>query len=256
MCTPGQRYNPVIIAQASATLSQMFPDRFWLAVGSGQLLNEGITGERWPPKWVRNERLLESAQIIRSLWSGEEVTHYGHVIVEHARIYSRPSKQPLLVGAAITAQTAQWVGSWADGLITISRPPSELKKVADAFKKGGGEGKPMFLKVQLSYDRTEEEALHGAHDQWRNVVFESPVLTDLRFPQDFDAAGSFVTPDQVRDHVLVSNSPALFVDRLGSYMNMGFERIYLHNVNRKQEQFIQFFGAEVLPDLRKIAANE
>src|ERR671912_30728 len=56
---PGQRYHPAIVAQASATLAVMFPDRFWIAVGSGQLLNEHITGDRWPAKPERNERLRE-----------------------------------------------------------------------------------------------------------------------------------------------------------------------------------------------------
>src|SRR3712207_8446652 len=43
---PGQRYHPAIIAQAVATLCEMFPQRFWLASGSGQLMNEHITGDR------------------------------------------------------------------------------------------------------------------------------------------------------------------------------------------------------------------
>src|SRR5688500_3625103 len=54
---PGQRYHPAIIAQASATLAEMFPDRFWVALGTGQYVNEAITGERWPPKSERNARL-------------------------------------------------------------------------------------------------------------------------------------------------------------------------------------------------------
>ncbi|MEM4781233.1 MAG: LLM class flavin-dependent oxidoreductase, partial [Halalkalicoccus sp.] len=45
---PGYRYHPAIIAQAAATLREMHPDRFWLAVGSGQLLNEGVAGVDWP----------------------------------------------------------------------------------------------------------------------------------------------------------------------------------------------------------------
>ncbi len=32
---PGQRYHPAITAQAIATLSQMFPGRFWAALGLG-----------------------------------------------------------------------------------------------------------------------------------------------------------------------------------------------------------------------------
>src|SRR5688500_7810623 len=44
VCAPGQRYHPAVVAQAAATLSEMFPDRFWLALGSGEALNESITG--------------------------------------------------------------------------------------------------------------------------------------------------------------------------------------------------------------------
>ena len=45
---PGQRYHPAIIAQAAATLSEMFPGRFWVALGSGEASNEHVTGDRWP----------------------------------------------------------------------------------------------------------------------------------------------------------------------------------------------------------------
>src|SRR5215210_160762 len=44
---PGQRYNPAIIAQAVATLAEMFPGRFTLTIGSGEALNEHITGDPW-----------------------------------------------------------------------------------------------------------------------------------------------------------------------------------------------------------------
>src|SRR4051812_39831151 len=33
---PGYRYHPAVIAQGAATLAEMFPGRFWLALGSGQ----------------------------------------------------------------------------------------------------------------------------------------------------------------------------------------------------------------------------
>lgn len=50
---PGQRYHPFLIAQAAATLAEMYPSRFWIAVGTGQALNEYVTGERWPLKEER-----------------------------------------------------------------------------------------------------------------------------------------------------------------------------------------------------------
>src|SRR5690606_23568761 len=76
---PGYRYHPVIIAQAAATLAEMFPGRFWMAVGSGEALNEHITGEAWPPKPERNDRLRECADMMRALWRGDMITHRGNV---------------------------------------------------------------------------------------------------------------------------------------------------------------------------------
>src|SRR3712207_4246646 len=182
----------------------MFPGRFFIAAGSGQLLNEGITGEPWPARDERNARLRECVDVMRALWRGEMVNHRGLVRVEQARLYTRPATPPLIVGAAVTAKTAAWVGKWADGLITVSRPPDQLREVVNAFRGGGGEGKPMFLKVQLSYARTDEEARRGAWEQWRTNVFPNRVLTELRAPADFDAAADLVGPGDLDESVRIS----------------------------------------------------
>ncbi len=64
---PGQRYHPAIIAQAIATLAQMFPGRFWAALGSGEASNERVTGDEWPRKEIRDQRLVECVDVIRRL---------------------------------------------------------------------------------------------------------------------------------------------------------------------------------------------
>jgi coenzyme F420-dependent glucose-6-phosphate dehydrogenase len=249
---PGQRYHPAIIAQAAATLAEMFPNRFWITIGSGQALNENITGDKWPCKSDRNARLKECADIMRALWAGETVTHHGLVNVEEAKLYSRPETPPLLIGAAVTAKTAEWVGSWADGLITISRPPEKLRTVVDAFRRGGGEGKPMLLKVQLSYDRDLASAQQKAHQQWRNNIFKNILMTELRTPQQFDAAGEFVTPEELNEHVRISSDVQQHIEWLQKDVELGFDELLLHNVNREQELFIETFGEKVLPVLRKM----
>ncbi len=53
-----------------------------------ELLNEAITGDWWPPASERNKRLRESAEIMRALWAGKKVTHYGLVVVEEAKLYT------------------------------------------------------------------------------------------------------------------------------------------------------------------------
>ncbi len=250
VCAPGDRYHPAVIAQGAATLAEMFPGRFWIALGSGQLLNEGITGSHWPTKTERNARLRESAEIIRALWRGEKVTRSGVVRVEEGKLYTRPTEPPLLLGAALTPETAEWVGEWADGLITISHPREELAEVVQAFRRGGGEGKPMVLKVQLSYAQSDEEALEGAYEQWRTTLFESPVLSSLRTPEAFEAAAEFVRRDDLKEAVRVSADTGKHLQWLRDDLAMGFETLILHNVNRDQERFIRDFGERVLPGLR------
>ncbi|MFC6998718.1 TIGR03885 family FMN-dependent LLM class oxidoreductase [Rufibacter roseus] len=248
---PAYRYHPAIIAQAAATLDEMFPGRFFLTVGSGQAMNEAITGMRWPSKPERNDRLKECVDIIRALWKGETVNHHGLITVEEATLYTRPKKDIQLVAAAITSETAAWAASWADGLITISQPLDKLRKVVDAWKTNGGENKPMKIKVQLSYAKTDQEALLGAHEQWKTNVFGSAMLADLRLPEQFEQAAKFVKPEEIREFVHVSPEPEQHLEWLQSYIDLGFSDIDLHNVNTKQEQFIEVFGEKVVPVLMK-----
>jgi coenzyme F420-dependent glucose-6-phosphate dehydrogenase len=249
VCAPGQRYHPAIIAQAIATLGEMFPDRFWIALGSGEALNERITGERWPPKPERNARLKECYDIIKRLLNGEVVTHKGLVNVEEAKLYTRPEKHPLIIGAAVTAETARWMGEWAEGMITINGPLDEVKKVVKAFRSNGGQGKPMFLKIQLSYASTYDDASAGAYDQWRTNIFAGSVLGDLWKVEQFDALGEMVQPHQLKDKIIISPDPDEYADTLKQYIAMGFDRIILHNVNRDQVKFIKDFGSRIIPKI-------
>lgn len=251
VCTPGYRYHPAVVAQAAATLAEMFPGRFWMSLGSGEALNERITGEKWPLKEERNERLLESSHVIKRLLNGETVTHLGRITVEHARLYTLPKTPPLVLGAAVTAETAAWMGSWADGIITVHRPFEELKEVVNAFRNNGGQDKPIFLKTQLSYAETEEEALQGAWEQWRTNIFHSTVLGDLWQVEQFDELGKFVQPEELKQMVRISSDIEQHIDWIRQDMQLGFERVILHNVNKQQESFIKVFGEKVLPHFKK-----
>ena len=246
---PGQRYHPAVIAQALATLAEMFPGRLWVCLGSGEASNEHITGDGWPPKAVRNRRLLECVDVIRALLAGEEVTHDGLVQVDRAQLWTLPSTPPPLLGTAVTEETARWVGAWADGLATIHQPREQLERVTAAFREGGGEGKPMVLQVHLSWAPDDEEALRIAHDQWRTNVFKPPVCWDLELPAHFDEAARHVRPEDVSAAVLVSSDTAQHVQWLQEAAELGFDEINLHHVGREQAAFIDAFGEHVLPAL-------
>jgi len=247
---PGQRYHPAIVAQAAATLSVMFPGRFWVAIGSGQLLNEHITGERWPAKAERNDRLGEAADVMRRLWAGETVSHDGQFRLSEARLWTRPEQPPMLVGAAVTPPTAAWVAKWADALITVVQPDETLDEVVRAFRANGGEGKPMYLQVHLAWAPTEAEARAAAFDQWRQNTLPNSVMTDLAHPEQIAAAAQHVTPSDLGGAVRISSDPGQHVDWLRGDLDRGFDALYLHEVGPEQERFVEVFGRDVLPRLR------
>jgi probable non-F420 flavinoid oxidoreductase len=248
---PGQRYHPTLTAQATATLASMYPGRFWAALGSGEALNEHVTGEPFPPKDERDARLRESVDVIRRLLRGEEVTTDGLVRVDRARIWSLPDVPPPLLIAAVSTETAREGAEWADGLITVDQPRDALRAVIDAYRDAGGHG-PTAVQVHLSWAPTDEEARAIAHEQWRSGLVPAPLAWELDTPQAFDERTADASPDEVADTVQVSADPAHHLAKLAELAELGFDRIFLHHVGTEQDAFIDVFGEHVLPELKAV----
>ena len=119
----------------------------------------------------------------------------------------------------------------------------------DAFREGGGEGKPVYLKVQLSFDTDMARATQGAHQQWRNNIFASSLLSDIRSPAGFDAAGVVVRPEDMSAAVRISDSTDQHLEWMSADIQAGVTQLYLHNVNLSQQNFIEVFGEKVIPYL-------
>ena len=246
---PGQRYHPAIHAQRIATLAQMFPGRFWVALGSGEALNEHVTGDRWPAKETRVRRLEECVDVIRRLLAGEEVSHDGLVRVDRARLWDLPDVPPLLVAPAVSPASAARVARWADGLVTVNQPVDTLRDVVAANRDNGGRGR-VAQQVHVSWAPTEEEAERLAFDQWRTNVFGGDVPWDLETVEAFDTVAEHVTMESVRRSVLVSSAPAQHAEWLAEHAELGFDDLYLHHVGPEQTAFIDTFAEHVLPRLR------
>ena len=246
---PGQRYHPAIIAQAAATLAEMFPGRLSVALGTGEFSNEHITGRPWPDKAVRNARLRECVDVIRALFAGEVVDHDGLVTVDRARLWTLPAEPPSLLATAVSAETAGFAGGWADGLITINQPRDTLERILGAFREHGGEGKPVAVQVHLSWAENEDDALALGHDQWRTNVFAPPLCWDLATVEQFDIAATHVRPEDVAGSVLVSSDVGRHVAWIEEFIGLGFDAVYLHHVGQDQRRFIDVFGEHVLPAL-------
>lgn len=242
VCTPGQRLHPAIVAQAIATLDEMFPGRINVELASGEALNEHITGDPWPPKEVRNERLLECYQVISKMLKGEEVTDDGLVKVKEAKLYTLPKEKPLLLCAALSEQTSKWAGSWADGLLTTTGSEEETTKKLKAFRQNGGEGKPCYLQYSFSYAKTKEEAVEGAFHQWRSNMVGTDALADFYKPEHYDAAAEKIVKNDIEENIHIITDPEQLWENISMYDRMDINRISLHNINTNHEYFIESFG--------------
>ncbi|MBW8791804.1 MAG: LLM class F420-dependent oxidoreductase, partial [Rhizobium leguminosarum] len=139
---------------------------------------------------------------------------------------------------------------WADALITINQPTGKLDKVVEAFRRGGGRQKPLYLQTHISYAGSEEEARANAFDQWRSNAISAAISETLRLPEEFDEACLKVRPEDMDQHVRISADPRQHVEWLKADVAMGFDEIYIHNVGRNQREFIEVFGREVLRSFR------
>lgn len=248
IAAPGYRYHPAVLAQAAATLGEMYPGRFWLALGSGEAINESITGLPWPEKTERNARLKECFDVIRALFAGETVTHRGRIDVIEAKLWSRPERPVPLYGAAVSAETARLVAPWVDGLLTVGgHRPDDVRRVLDAFREHGGEGKPVVLQAALCWAPGDDEAMALAMDQWGSRVIAGEAAWDLRRPADFDATAKLVDEETMRDTLPVSADLAFHEDWIAELLTLGPAELHLHQVGRNQRAFIEAFGERVLP---------
>ncbi|WP_461110089.1 TIGR03885 family FMN-dependent LLM class oxidoreductase [Streptomyces calidiresistens] len=248
--SPGTRYHPVVLAQAMGTLGEMFPGRHWAALGSGEALNERVTGDPWPPKDERNSRLEYSVEVMRALFAGETVhEENGPWPVREGRLWTRPDPVPELYTAAVTPATAARSARWADGLITINQPDHAQRETLAAYREAGGRG-PALLQVHLSWDPDPDRALAVAHDQWRETVLGSDVAWEIAQPEHFEQAARFVRPEQVAEYVHSSADPGEHAAWLVEAAE-GFDRVMLHQVGANQIGFVETFGERVLPEVTR-----
>jgi len=238
------RYHPTLVAQAAATAASLMENRFMLGVGTGENLNEHITGAGWPPIELRQSMLREAVEIIRQLWTGDRITYYGtHYTVEDARIYSLPKFLPPILVAASGPHSARLAGEIGDGLVTTSAD----NKVLESFNKYGGNGKARFGQIAVCYATTKKEAVATALKWWPNAALKGQLGQELRIPAYFESAVSLVTEEDIAKVIVASNQPDDHLAAIQKYIDAGIDNVYVHQVGPKQEAFFEFYQREILP---------
>lgn len=256
---PTFRWHPAMVAQASATLAAMYPGRHWLGLGSGEALNEHVVAGYWPEAPERINRMFEAIEIINKLFTaslaGKDVKHSGTFYkLESTRLWTMPEAPPEILVATAGPVTAKRTGRHADGLITVGAPLEKISGLFAKFAEGAREaGKdpdamPKVLQLHLSWAETDEQALTNAMTEWPNGGMKFP-KADIRSPFDFEQMAKLVRPEDFQGRMVISADPDVHRAEIQKYVDLGFDRIYLHNVGRNQREWIDVFGRDVLPSL-------
>ena len=242
---PTMRIHPAVVAQAAATSAAMLGDRFFLGIGTGENLNEHVTGARWPAPDERIEMLEESIEVMRLLWQGGEQTHRGkHYTVDHARLYTLPEQPLELAIAAAKPNAAELAGRLGDALINVA-PDAEI---VEAYRAAGGDG-PRYGQVRLCWAEDEEEAKETAFRLWRHTGLGGTINQELPRPSDFDAVAESVTLEMATEEVPCGPDPEPVIEQVREWEQAGFDHIALHQIGPDQDGFLRFWEQELRPRL-------
>jgi G6PDH family F420-dependent oxidoreductase len=243
---PTIRIHPAILAQATATASNMLPEgRFRFGVGSGEALNEHVVGDRWPPADLRLDMLSEAIELIRRLWTGEQVTHRGrHYTVENARIYTRPSGDIPVVISAFGPEALRVAAEHGDGWMT-THPAGDM---LEAYREAGGAG-PAYGSFKVCWGEDEASARKLVHELWPTSGIPGQLHQDLPTPAHFEQAASRVTVEEATQGTPCGPDPEPYVETFRQFAEAGFDEVAVTQIGPDQEGFFRFYERELRPRL-------
>jgi len=249
---PIQRYHPAVVAQKAATLQLLSDGRFLLGLGSGENLNEHVTGEGWPPVAQRQDMLEEATTVIRELLTGELVTWEGDYFrVDSARIWDAP-EGGVPIGMAVSGEKS--VARFAplgDHLITTEPSPEPLQQWDDV--KGTTTSRKIG-QIPICWDPDADRAVARAHDQFRWFAGGWKVNADLPTPAGFAGASQFVRPADVAEQIPCGPDLDAIVAAVEPFWQAGFTDVALVQIGDEgQQAFLDSAARPLLAALRDAA---
>lgn len=257
MTVPGYRWHPAMVAQASATLAALYPGRHWLGIGSGEAIDEHIVGGYWPETAERINRMFEAVEVIHKLFAssiaGRDTKHSGqYFTLESTRLWTMPAVAPEILVATSGPVTAKRAGRTVDGIIVDGAPidkiPTLFSRLDEGAKEAGRGHATRVLRLHVSWAPTDEEAMANAMREWPNGGLRFP-RSDIRSPFEFEQLARLARPEDFEGRMVVSADPDVHLASIQRYLDLGFDRIYLHNVGKNQQEWIDVFSSAVLPGL-------
>jgi coenzyme F420-dependent glucose-6-phosphate dehydrogenase len=238
--TPTLRYHPSVVAQAFATLGCLAPGRVFLGVGTGEAMNETpATGEEFPGRKERRQRLAEAIRLIRMLWTEERVDFEGDFYrTSKATIYDRPESPVPIYVAASGPLAAKLAGRAGDGFIcTSGKDPALYEELLGKVAEGAE-----------AADRDPERAIDNC-SWWAALALTPEQKEGVEDPIEMERLAD-ENADRAPTRFIVSDDPDEIVAGIRPYIELGFDELIVHAPGEDQARFLEQFSEDVLPLLR------
>lgn len=251
---PTLRYHPAVVAEAFATLAQLYPGRVFLGVGSGEALNERAATGAWPAWQERWDRLAEAIAIIRGLWSGEQTSHRGKYYTVEGRLFDPPPQPVPLLVAANGKKSMRLAGRHGDGLVTDPMTWREFKSEWEGGARDSGKdpAEMPVLVEQFVVVGDRREAAESAR-LWRFLPKAFATYYNVTDPAEIERRAKAELPlDQVYGEWSVGTDPEIHAAAIRELFESGATLVNIHSGQADQKKVIDFYGNEVLPRLADV----
>jgi G6PDH family F420-dependent oxidoreductase len=225
----------------------------FLGVGSGEALNETAAIGAWA-KWPeRSERLVEATELIRRLWTGQQVNHQDKYYHVNARLYDVPTAPVPIFMAANGPKAMRRAGQYGDGLITDPKTWKEHKAEFEAGAKAAGKDPAqlpiLFEQFVVVGDKRDAEA---AAQLWRFLPKAWKPYYNVPDPRTIEQRANAEIPlEEVYKDWPVGTDPEVHVQALMQLFKAGATEVHIHSGQQDQRRVIDFYGHQVLPRLRQ-----
>lgn len=254
-----QRLHPAVVAQASATLASLHPGRHRLVLGAGELINEHLTGAYWPEPPQRITRMFEALEIIGKLFSGKEIRHKGEQFtLEQSRLWTLPEQRPAVLVATSGPVTARRAGAVADGILTESADPGQVRLLAERMRAGAeaaGRDPAMLRLVVRSHHAvvhpTDAVGAAAALADAPHLAVRYPTA-EVRTTRDFEQLLRATDPADLAPKVVVGSTPEPHAARLGQLIAAGADELELRFLGPDQLSYQRFFATDLRPALASV----
>ena len=255
--SPIGRYHPAVIAQAFATMDAMFPGRMFIALGTGEAMNEAPLSYAWPRFDERLERVKESLEIIRLLWTSDFVNYSGKFYtLKDAKLYTKPKGRIPIYVAANGPRAAELVGKYADGWATVDPVKEGIKELWPLIVQSAKESErnaDRFVKnVELffSYSQNYQEALASAR-RWKSVLIPNILNLPIDDPRELERQGNAIPDEKLEKAWTITTNPEDVIKKTEDAISLGYNEIQLHSASPSEENFLNMCNKEVLPYLKE-----